>query len=215
MFIKQILCQVKHNQKELFSNGQTKWNALKDVEGFIGQFGGWCDTEKDVAYIFSLWDNKNSYHRFMESEHDSIASNANQAGTVTSIKVKVFDIKTKIEGKIHTYNFFINSNYIRFTNSKVKEERMFHFEETQLNLWNNSMSRERGMLGGYFAKNELDKEYLVLTGWSSEDYHKEYSTNTLPRLISESNLKSDIINIDGSHFNAENSWLITYNDRTK
>ncbi|PAE88791.1 YdbC family protein [Shouchella clausii] len=205
MFIKHITCKVKKEKKDVFSNGQAKWGYLKGLEGFVGQIGGWSDKQENTAYIFSLWQDKKDYLHFMKNEHDKVAFLTGQEGSISSIHIELFEEKFGIcEDNI---NDFINGNYIRFANCDVRENRMAHFEEMQIKVWNKNMAQEEGMLGGYFAKNTLSKRYLVLTGWIDKKAHTKYLQNTFNRLINESDVNADVSTMYGDQFLVEKSWL--------
>ncbi|MFP7287004.1 YdbC family protein [Shouchella clausii] len=203
MFIKRITCKVKKEKKDVFSDGQAKWGYLNTLEGFVGQIGGWSDKQENTAYIFSLWQDKKSYFHFMKNEHDKIAFLTGQEGSISSISIDLFEGKFAIREQIGTISDFMNGDYIRFTNADVLEDRMAHFEEMQINVWNKNMSQEEGMLGGYFAKNPLNKRCLVLTGWTDKKAHTNYL-----RLIKESDVNVDVSTVYGDQFAVEKSWLL-------
>jgi hypothetical protein len=75
MDIKWIICTVKNNQKQAFSEIQQKWSLTANSNGFIGQIGGWNILNLNEACILSFWENKESLDAFMKNIHDKIFSN--------------------------------------------------------------------------------------------------------------------------------------------
>ena len=96
MFIKNIICDVDPNLKNAFSIAQSKWNDLKNCNGFMAQFGGWNSKNKHQAFITSVWENEEFYNNFMNNTHDLIVKNSNQNKTYISIKV-TFHLSDKSE----------------------------------------------------------------------------------------------------------------------
>lgn len=210
MIIKQIACDLLEAKKELFSTGQGEWKALEGVNGFIGQIGGWSETEKNRAYVFSFWQDEPSYLDFMKNEHDQIADYTKQKDCISSIRVAIFKEIYKIKDGIDFSKKREKDGYIRFTNPVVKDNQVAHFENMQRDVWNNGMAQEKGMLAGYFAKSELLKEnYLVLSEWNNKDSHLHYTANKLGHLMEASNVTADVTDIFGDCFEVEPSWCLS------
>lgn len=93
MLIKSIRCQVEEQKKEIFSEGQTQWQPLGHMKGFLGQLGGWCDTGLNTAWIIAFWENQSAYQQFMEEEHDKIFIESGQGKTYDAISVDFFDME--------------------------------------------------------------------------------------------------------------------------
>ncbi|MFD1019449.1 YdbC family protein [Thalassobacillus hwangdonensis] len=91
MIIKRIICNVRPEQRQDFSEAQQKWEKLRDVDGFIGQIGGWCKEDESCAYIVALWNSREEYDAFMENEHDAIYEAGQQADTFEEITIDLFD----------------------------------------------------------------------------------------------------------------------------
>ncbi|MDR4938270.1 YdbC family protein [Rossellomorea marisflavi] len=90
MLVKRIVCTVEAHQRGSFHMAQMEWAALRTVEGFIAQLGGWDTSDASIAYIYSFWENRDYYEDFMENIHDEIFSHSNQIASYTSIKVVLF-----------------------------------------------------------------------------------------------------------------------------
>ncbi|MBM7836947.1 heme-degrading monooxygenase HmoA [Alkalihalobacillus xiaoxiensis] len=210
MIIKQIACDVMEAKKELFSSGQRKWNALEQVDGFIGQFGGWSDKEKNLAHLFSFWENEAAYQSFMKSEHDRIADFAKQSESITAIDVTIVKNIYNIKSVIGFKKADVGATYIRFTNPVVKECRATHFEQMQADVWNTGMAQQQGMKAGSFAKSaSVTGSYLILTQWDSKAAHHDYTMSKLNFLKEASNVNVDVSAIGGDVFTVEPSWCLS------
>jgi Domain of unknown function (DUF4937 len=93
MLVKRIVCTVEAHQRGSFHMAQMEWAALKTVDGFIAQLGGWDTSDASIAYIYSFWENRDRYENFMENMHDEFFGHSNQRATFTSIKVELFEGK--------------------------------------------------------------------------------------------------------------------------
>ncbi|MGG3623838.1 DUF4937 domain-containing protein [Bacillus gobiensis] len=78
MIIKKVSCKVKEDQIENFTKCQSQWQSINDIEGFLGQIGGWDNKEPLTACIFSFWESLTAYQFFMDEMHDQIFLNFNQ-----------------------------------------------------------------------------------------------------------------------------------------
>lgn len=97
MLIKSIRCQVDNQKKDLFSEGQTQWEPLGYMKGFLGQLGGWCEKEPNTAWILAFWENQSFYQQFMEEEHDRIFLDSGQGNTYDAITVDFFDMEHQLQ----------------------------------------------------------------------------------------------------------------------
>ncbi|MCM2588054.1 YdbC family protein [Rossellomorea marisflavi] len=91
MLVKRIVCTVEAHQRGSFHMAQMEWAALRTVEGFIAQLGGWDTSDASIAHIYSFWENRDRYENFMENIHDEIFGHSNQSATYTSIKIELFE----------------------------------------------------------------------------------------------------------------------------
>ena len=87
MLIKIIRCTITREKKQLFSDAQAGWESIKDVNGFVTQFGGWSRHQPDEAVILACWKDETSYRLFMQDHHDAIYQETGQSGTFESITV--------------------------------------------------------------------------------------------------------------------------------
>jgi heme-degrading monooxygenase HmoA len=66
----------------------------------------------------------------------------------------------------------------------------------QEKVWNRGMQKSKGMLGGTFAFSQVQRnDFLVLTGWKSEDHHQNYKENKFPELSKPQNLRGMYLNL--------------------
>lgn len=210
MIIKRISCKVKENQREIFYEHQKQWTLLSKVEGFVGQIGGWSINDPLTACIYSFWENQDNYQKFMEVKHDQIFVNSGQEITYDSINVSLYKEELRISGLAdNIVNALKTSNYIRISLSQVKEHKVNHFIDMQKNVWNTGVQKSEGMLGGTFACSSKDnKEFLVLTGWKDEVYHRNYMEQNFPKLLEIAQPKNDVLEITGEQFLVEEAWRV-------
>lgn len=93
MLIKSIRCQVEEQKKEFFSKGQTQWEPLSHMKGFLGQLGGWCEKDSNLAWIIAFWEYPSAYQQFMKEVHDRIFFDSGQGKTYDTISVDFFEME--------------------------------------------------------------------------------------------------------------------------
>lgn len=209
MLIKWILCNVPEKKKALFSQAQKQWDALKSLDGFLGQIGGWDINNSLKAGIISFWRDRGSYQLFMDHKHDEIFAANKQKNTYDSISVEIYEKKIDINGQDIT-RFLGKGKIIRIASCIVQDEKEEYFELMQKEIWNKGMSKSNGMLAGVFCKGEKNNrnKYLVVSLWKNEISHQKYVENTLPTLIEQSKTKEDLIQISGALIKVEEAWSI-------
>lgn len=214
MIIKKIMCNVKEGCNETFHKQQEQWYPLREVEGFLGQIGGWSITHPSTAYVYAFWENQAAYDRFMEKEHDAIFIDSFQENSYDSIDVRLYEERLQIPGlAANIVNVVRKSNYIRVAVSEVKHDRIQHFVETQADVWNVGMQKSDGMLGGTFASSEQESNaFLVLTGWDSDEHHQRYRVENFPDLYHEAKPENDVVDIIGHWFRVEEGWRVCPKD---
>lgn len=210
MIIKRISCMVKEGNKEAFYEYQKQWRHLSKAKGFLGQVGGWGITQPLTACVYSFWDNKVDYQEFMKEEHDQIFVNSGQESTYESIDVSLFQEELKVSGlEDNIVKVLRKCKYIRVALGQVKDYKMKHFIDMQKKVWNIEMKKSQGMIGGTFAFSEKQSnDFLVLTGWESEDSHKNYTEDIFPELLKITKPKNDVLELKGEQFKVEESWRV-------
>ncbi|NBI30216.1 YdbC family protein [Chengkuizengella marina] len=200
MLIKWIVCDVPKHKKIDFSNAQEKWNSLVNIDGFLGQIGGWNLNKTSKAGIISLWRDQLSYHKFMDQEHDKILKEGKQKDTYEHISVEIFNKKFNIN-KFQVTPFLKEVKILWVVDCVVKEDKQEYFENLQKNIWNEQMSKNQDMLAGVFCKNDQNK-YLVVSLWGSKDAHQ---LDVEPIL---SKLTDDVIKIHGTVLILDENWSV-------
>ncbi|WP_379967500.1 YdbC family protein [Ectobacillus sp. sgz5001026] len=210
MIIKRISCKVKEGQKELFYESQKKWIALSNVKGFLGQLGGWSESQPLTACIYSFWESQTDYQYFMDEVHDRIFANFGQESSYTSIDVTMFQEEQTISGlEDYFLDVLRNCNFVRVSLAQVEEQKTKDFVEMQKKVWNVGMQKVEGMLGGTFACSlKESNDFLVLSGWKSDIFHQRYMEIHFPRLIELARPKDDVRNLTGEKFRIEEAWRV-------
>ncbi|MGE6256947.1 DUF4937 domain-containing protein [Heyndrickxia sporothermodurans] len=209
MLIKRILCEVKENQCQAFSEYQAQWKGLEDIPGFLGQIGGWNKKQPMNASIYTFWKDQESYAYFMENVHDEIF-NPGQANTYSSIKIEMFEEEFYIEGlESDIESVLKKSQFFRVAICEVKEGRANNFLDTQRNVWNQGMKQTKTMLGGEVAFAVKDKNrFLIFSGWQNEKAHEQYVQLYFPSLKEMAQMELDLENINGEAFIVEKAWSV-------
>jgi heme-degrading monooxygenase HmoA len=210
MIIKKITCNVIEDQKEIFYEHQKQWNSLSKAKGFLGQIGGWSIKQPLTACIYSFWENQTDYEKFMEDQHDKIFVNSGQESTYESINVSLYQEELRIPGLVENIvKVLKTSNYIRVALSKVKENKVNHFVDMQLNVWNLGLQKSEGMIGGTFAcSQKQENDYLVFTGWKNEVDHQNYIEQNFPELLNSAKPNDDVVELSGEQFKVEEAWRV-------
>ncbi|WP_370294710.1 YdbC family protein [Rossellomorea marisflavi] len=125
MLVKRIVCTVEPHQRRSFHKAQMEWSALRTIEGFLAQFGGWDTVDPSTAYLYSFWENRDRYEDFMENTHDKIFGQSNQGATYTSINVGLFEgtaRPTEIDERLR-HGVFIKADVINCAQEPLTNER--------------------------------------------------------------------------------------------
>lgn len=62
------------------------------MKGFLGQLGGWCEQDPNLAWIIAFWENPSTYQHFMKEVHDRIFLSSGQGKTYSAIYVDFFEM---------------------------------------------------------------------------------------------------------------------------
>ena len=210
MYIKWIICRVKKNERQQFSEAQEKWERTSNADGFIAQTGGWDLQNKNEACIISFWENKELYEIFMRDLHNEITRDNKQAKTYNEIFVEYFAGIFNMDGESSTLKEAVQKGYLlRIADCIVRPGKVKHFEKMQSEIWLPAMRESKRMLGGTFSKNENNNfRYLVSTLWDTIRNHTNYSKYKLPLLRDQANVTTDISEISGRKISIVNAWKI-------
>ena len=205
MIIKWITCRVEPELKQIFSEAQEKWVELSDVEGFLGQIGGWGCKDPHLAGILSFWENSEAYKHFMKEYHDSIYERSKQRFTFTDISVRIYERLFDLNPADLTESVGMGS-YLRIADCQVTKEKRAAFEQEQQAIWNPGRAECGGMKAGVFAK-DLDR-YLTVSLWKDEAAHQYYVEKKLPSLLQNSSVNDPGIKSWGSGFVLDPNWAV-------
>ncbi|PGM53698.1 DUF4937 domain-containing protein [Bacillus cereus] len=205
MLLKTIFCKVEEEKREMFSEAQEKWRDLQHLDGFHGQFGGW---NEDEACVYTLWEDRNAYHSFMNDAHDTIFLNSNQEGTYISCNIEMFQTLYDIT-ETPLKDVITQGSFVRVAICDVKEGKEKYFSFIQETIWNKGMENANGMLGGVVGKSlKNENRYIVLTYWKNEMAHQNYVEEIFPELYKLANTHEDIEEIKGKQVVCKEEWLV-------
>jgi heme-degrading monooxygenase HmoA len=215
MIMKWIVCKVNRDSKEEFSQAQEQWAALYEVQGFLGQIGGWNLRQPLEACIVSFWKDNASYQNFMSRIHDQIFYKSNQKQTYHSITIALCESIMNILG---TYGHILTSlgkgKVLRIADCTLYKDRIKHFIEALKDIWNPGMSDTDGMLAGVLTKvNGTPNRYLAATLWTDEIFHQYYLETMVPVLQERAQYKRFFESIDEKIIQLQDSWTVIGNNK--
>lgn len=213
MIVKLIRCRVEDGAHDRFMSGQQRWRPLAQVQGFVGQIGGWRADDSDEAVIVGLWRDKASYEAFMSDVHDGLFERTGQKGSYASSEVSLWDSLLDMPGAESAMPAAMGRGaLIRIALCEVLPDRREHFQQVQRDVWLPGMNAVPGMLAGVFSRSQQDESrYLVCTLWESAGAHAAYRADTLPALREQAEVKGDCRSMEGLIVPIEPSWRITPN----
>jgi hypothetical protein len=210
MLLKWIVCDVADDDRAAFSRAQASWAALRTVEGFLGQAGGWNLAVPGQACIVGLWADVGAYERFMRDAHDRIVESSDQGRTYRAIRVLLVDVLVDIAGSGRALGTVLgDGGLLRVADCVLNPGRAAQFIEMQTSVWNPAMAAAGGMLAGAFGcvRRETD-HYLVCTLWENAGVHQAYVDQALPVLQARAEIGLDLRRITGHIVTVEPSWRV-------
>lgn len=210
MLLKWIICVVPEEERDAFSLAQQHWSALADLEGFRGQIGGWGINDPMEACILGLWDNEDSYQRFMSEAHDSIADSSGQVDMYDSIAITLFEFMFDIPGTLESMiDAMDEGSLMRIANCKVNTRRKDHFIQMQQEVWNPAMKDTGDMKAGMFGCDRDDPDrFFTATIWQDFASHQSYADHKVPALFEKAELISDLKSIASHVIAIDPSWCV-------
>jgi quinol monooxygenase YgiN len=210
MLLKWIVCSTSKEMQAAFSITQEQWAALKGLQGFLGQIGGWNSKNPLQAGILSCWQDEKSYQRFMQYEHDRIYQQSDQGKTYLSISIALYKDILAIPGSaVDFLSALSQGSVLRVTDSHVFPEQRQVFEQNQRTIWNPGMAEAGGMLEGACAQAmDNPSRYLVASLWSDMQAHQIYLQTAFPLLRERAQLPQSIQHIEGWVMQLERSWQV-------
>ena len=201
MLVKWITCAVV--DRDGFARGQRGWEAVRTEPGFVGQVGGWSARDPATAHVFAFWASRADHARFLAGPHDRLA--AAQAGTYTRTQVRLFDHRLAIREPFPPE--FSQVSQVRLAHCLVHPQRVDHFTDAQVRVWNPGMGAAPGMLGGVFAQ-AAEAEFLVLSMWASAAAHEAYRTERFAELRRRAEAAEDLAEVVGDLVEVEPAWSV-------
>jgi heme-degrading monooxygenase HmoA len=202
MLVKWITCAVV--DRPGFDRGQRRWEALRTVPGFVGQVGGWSARDPATAQVFAVWTSRSEHARFLAGPHDDLA--VEQVGTYARIQVRLFDHRLDIGEPFRPGCSRVAR--LRVAHCLVHRQRVEHFKDAQVRVWNPGMGSAPGMRGGVFAQ-AAEAEFLVLSMWASAADHDLYRTQRFAELRRRAGAAEDLAKIVGDLVEVEPAWSLT------
>lgn len=213
MLLKLIVCHVPDANRARFSHGQNDWSALRGVEGFRGQVGGWNEKDPLEAVIIGLWRDEPAYARFMLEAHDPVFENNGQKGSYDASSVSLWDRRVDIPGSVAAMPPAIDgAGFARIAHCVVRRDRVEHFIDVQQRTWNPGMAGAGGMLAGAFSRSrEDDRRFLVCTLWRSAGDHGAYVKDVFPDLRRRAEVERDCESLTGYLVPLLPAWTVRSN----
>lgn len=210
MLIKLIQCDVYSKHRDTFARGQREWRALRNVEGFRGQIGGWNADDPNQAVIVGLWRDQPSYEHFMRDTHDRIFASNGQEGTYQASSILLCDRELDIVGSLTSISDAVEAGgLIRLARCLVRPDRREHFTDVQKTIWNPGMGAAGGMLVGVFCRVRGDEaEFLVCTVWRTEEDHSRYRATVVHDLRARAEVEKDCESLQGTIVRVEPTWAV-------
>jgi heme-degrading monooxygenase HmoA len=208
MLIKWIKCFVPNGQKKMFSKAQEQWIALKGLDGFLGQAGGWNIRNLQEACIIALWKDLDAYESFMNDHHDVIFEKSNQRHTYEKISVVLYEKMLDILGTSpDLLRLFRIGKLLKITECIVHKGQQEFFEKMQQEIW--KMAESEGMLAGVVSKSLTNNNhYFVASIWKNKELHQKYVQTKLPFLHEQSQLTEITREIAETIVELEELWTV-------
>lgn len=208
MLIKWIICTVPESRRDAFGEAQQAWRALSDVDGFLGQTGGWHADDPAEACILGLWRHPGAYRTFMRETHDAITDTSGQDSMYDSSRIGLYDEMFEIPGSAASLlEVCTSSTVLRVAECLVHSHRQSHFVRMQMEVWNPGMARHEAMLGGLFTRSDKDAaSFLVATWWRDRQGHDDYVRTTLPKLRETATVDGDVRSLAGKIIAIDPAW---------
>lgn len=186
MLVKWILCQVDAARRPAFDVAQAAWFPIQEVDGFLGQCGGWQSLEDSspCACILGLWSSAEHHADFLrDGPHDTLLASSGQSKTMRSWRTTLFSSLCAMPGEypdlVQALDHAPEGAFLRVADCEVSAARSTAFRNAQEQDWLPAMRATDGMLGGMFSQ-EGPGRFLVTTLWKSAAHHQAYARDILP-----------------------------------
>jgi hypothetical protein len=208
MYLKLILCYVKKENQQEFTERQCAWNEIKEVNGLIFQLGGWDTLDEEVACKLALWENKELYTDFQLNLHDALARKAGHQHLYYKLATDFFLPQQTLSPGGGLPGIIGSSSFLRVADCRVHAGHLDYFLQAQQEIWIPAMQQAAGMLGGFFSQHETDSNrFLVSTFWRSRMQHEDYVKNMLPALREKARVADTVSNIKSYYVQLHPEWI--------
>lgn len=210
MILKWIRLAVPDGSRDAFSKAQEQWSALRDVQGFLGQIGGWSERTNDEACILAWWRNEETYRAFMQNEHDAIAGQSRQETMYDSIDILLLWERMRMPGRYADPTAAVaDAEFLRVADCLLKLDRIDAFTLAQKEIWIPGMKPVDGMLGGSYCEvQNVPRHVLVFSLWSSVETHRTYEVDIMPGLRKAAQVSEDLSYLTGIFVKLEPRWSV-------
>ena len=210
MILKWIRLAVPDDLRNTFSRAQEQWSALRDVQGFLGQIGGWSERTKGEACILSWWRNEETYRAFMQNEHDAIVGQSRQDSTYDSKDILLLWERLRMPGRYSDPTAAVTeAEFLRVADCLLKPDRIEEFTKSQKEIWIKGMEPVDGMLGGSYCEVlSIPRHVLVFSLWSSVETHRAYEVEIMPKLREAAQVSEDLSYLTGVFVKLEPGWAV-------
>lgn len=210
MLLKWAVCSVAEEQLSLFSIAQKKWEALKGVQGFLGQIGGWTRDTPPYACMLSLWQDEASYWDFMQHQDEIIFPHNKQNELFSSPSTTLCTEIMAIPGSMQNFISALSAcNMLRVTASQTFPERTQDFIQNQIKIWNPGMAEARGMYSAIVARtDEHPPRFLLTSLWQDRQAHQAYLATLFPLIRKYAQLPQTVQQIKGWFVQLEKEWQV-------
>ncbi|MFF7452967.1 DUF4937 domain-containing protein [Kitasatospora sp. NPDC008115] len=206
MWGKWISCEVpSEDGRTRFSDAQQAWSAIGDQPGLVGQVGGW---DGGCARLLGLWDDEETYGRFLRERHDAVLGASGQGGTYDAIETAAGAVVLEMPGDAGGLPRALETaTLLRVADCRLRPGRAAHFLDVQRRVWAPGMAAAGGMLGGVVTRLEAER-CLVTTLWSGPAAHRRYAEEQLPALRERAATEEDLCGLTGRSLALEPAWTV-------
>jgi hypothetical protein len=212
MVVKWIRCTVRPDNRDSFSEAQSKWSTICSASGFLAQHGGWdIKSELSTACIVAGWSSIVDYERFMATLHDTVFDRSNQVATYSHIDVDVCDVVLPMAGEALdlTAGIELGGSLLRVAECSLHPHRVDHLVQAQRDVWVPGMCSFPGMLGGWFLRSRSNpRRFFVMSAWRTMEEHTSYVSNRVPQLRAQADVANDVAELTGRLIGLEPTWSV-------
>jgi len=182
MLLKLYTCSVPPDAQTQFDSGQEAWGRLNELDGFLGQTGGWCSTcPEDRPVIVGLWRDRESYDVFRNEVHDEIfEANGQKMAIVdgdSTIWSQLLDLDAEMRG---VESSLLHAGLIRVDLFNVIPGLEPKFRDFIEHAWFGRIRAADGGLSAFFGcrcchePQRREAPFVICSVWKSAEDHDRY-----------------------------------------